>query len=346
MKLSDFHAITVVLSGHINKKRFLKTVSDKAKKLNIVGFAQFKQDNSCKIHAEGTKTVLSEFLDTLNRQTAEFDLNEVNVSWIDPYKIYNDFRTIDHPTWNPTVISPSPTHKTQIIEPVKYKKIPTHVAILPIEMIMWGKELYKPLTPWLRRTQRSFETIIELSQKLKIKYLTILEMHSSVWKLKTDQIRSQLHLTHRWIEFMQPFFNTFGIRLKVIGRRNRLPTELSALIAKVEKNTRNNKKLTFTLAIDYSGKNEITEAVNAIIQSKIPSVDENTLDSFLWTHELPPIDLVITNGGVTSLQGHFSCKAENASVYVSNKLFSELNTAEILKAIETFNNDQKILLGK
>jgi undecaprenyl diphosphate synthase len=138
-------------------------------------------------------------------------------------------------------------------------------------------------------------------------------------------------------------YQTEGIRVRVIGQRERLPKSLQEAIERVENATKNNDKLFLNLAISYGGRWDILNAVKTIIEEKIPAdkIDEKLFEMYLSTAGLPAPDLIIRAGGEMRMSNFVLWQGAYSELYFSPKLWPDFNEQDLDLAITEFDRRQR-----
>ena len=136
-----------------------------------------------------------------------------------------------------------------------------------------------------------------------------------------------------------------GIRLGVIGRIDGLPKAAQEAIRSACEKTANNNKLTFTIALNYGGRAEIIDAVNAILADKSRPVDQKVTEeefrNYLYAPDLPDPDLLIRTGGEMRISNFLLWELSYAELYVTDVLWPDFDEAEFQKALAAFGSRQR-----
>jgi len=129
-----------------------------------------------------------------------------------------------------------------------------------------------------------------------------------------------------------------NVRIRHLGRMDRLDPSLQGAINRALDLTADNTGLTLSMAFDYGGRAEIVEAVQRIIQEGVPRhhVDETLLSRYLYTADLPDPDLVIRTGGEQRLSNFLLWQAAYAEYYYTTSLWPDFNEREVEKALEAY----------
>jgi len=131
-----------------------------------------------------------------------------------------------------------------------------------------------------------------------------------------------------------------GVRMKIIGQKEKLPKSLQKVIKKVENLTKNNKKFSVNLAVSYGGKWDILQAVQKIMKKKIPAekVTEDLISKYISTAGLPEPDLIIRAGGERRLSNFLLWQTAYSEFYFTKKFWPEFSEKELDKAFNDFAN--------
>ena len=138
-----------------------------------------------------------------------------------------------------------------------------------------------------------------------------------------------------------------GIRVKVIGERKKLPTDIIELIDHAEELTQDNKVLTLTLALSYGGRQEITAAAQSLAkavergQLKPEAIDEHVLQSFLFTGGMPDPDLVIRTSGEKRISNFLLWQSAYAEFIFMDVLWPDFSGEHLAQAIEEYQRRER-----
>jgi undecaprenyl diphosphate synthase len=135
--------------------------------------------------------------------------------------------------------------------------------------------------------------------------------------------------------------NRNGISIKAIGRLDYLPNDVKIELFKAIEKTKNNNKLKLYLALSYGGRQEILDAVNKIINSKLEFVDEGTFRNFLYDPNLPDPDLLIRTSGEYRISNFLLWQISYSEFYFTKTLWPEFRREEFIKAIEDYSRRKR-----
>ena len=152
-----------------------------------------------------------------------------------------------------------------------------------------------------------------------------------------------MNLFEKYLDESIEEFNAEGVKVKIIGQKERLSESLQNVIVKVEEATEKNNTIQLNLAVSYGGKWDILQAVKKIIADNIPveKIDEEILSGYLSTAGLVDPDLVIRAGGEMRMSNFVLWQAAYSELYFSEKLWPDFSEEDLDEAIGEFQKRQR-----
>lgn len=220
------------------------------------------------------------------------------------------------------------------------KKIPYHVAIITDGNRRWARKRGFPPLQGHLAGYKNFKRILKHCQKRGVKVLTAFGFSSENWTRSKQEVGYLMKLLENGLSNKKDIkeLNDLGVRIKIIGQKERLPESLKRVVEKVENLTKNNEKFHLNLAVSYGGKWDISQAVQKIIRKKIPAekVSEDLINSYLTTAGLPDPDLVIRAGGEKRLSNFLLWQTAYSELYFTEKFWPELSEKDLDDALTDF----------
>lgn len=222
--------------------------------------------------------------------------------------------------------------------------IPYHLGIIIDGNRRWAKEKGLSSIEGHRKGLEKVRKIGDWTLKRGIKILTVYCFSSENWN------RSKLEVNYLMRLFGQALgkksiedYNKKGIKIKVIGERDKLSPVLLKKIAKAEKLTENNKKGIINLAFSYGGRPEITRALKNIIKKNIPvqKISEDIIEENLWTFGQPSPDLIIRSGGHHRLSNFLTWQSAYSELYFTDIYWPAFQEADLDKALNDYNQRKR-----
>ena len=224
------------------------------------------------------------------------------------------------------------------------KKIPNHIAVIMDGNGRWAKKKGKERIQGHKKGILSVRKLVEEASKINISYLTLFAFSTENWKRPKNEVTTLMDLIVLSLDKELKTIIENKIKLNAIGDINSLPKEVKKKLKETIEKTKKNKKLTLTIAINYGGKEEITNAVNTIINKVKKNiileekVDEELINTHLYSNNLHDVDLLIRTSGEKRISNFLLWKISYAELYFTNILWPEFSKNDFNKAI---NNYQK-----
>lgn len=224
-------------------------------------------------------------------------------------------------------------------------RIPQHIAIIMDGNGRWAK------ARGLNRSmghQEGVETVRRITtacSNMGVKYLTLYTFSTENWNRPAPEVAALMQLILEAME--EEIFMKNNVRMRVIGDLSRVPENVLASIRHCEQRTSTNTGMTMVIALSYSSKWEITEAVRQIAREAaegtrtIESIDETTIDRHLATSFMPDPDLLIRTGGELRLSNYLLWQLAYAEFYFTDTLWPDFDEPHLQAAIEEYNNRER-----
>jgi undecaprenyl diphosphate synthase len=221
--------------------------------------------------------------------------------------------------------------------------LPKHVGIIMDGNGRWANLRGLPRIEGHKRGAERTRDIIRASLDIGIEVLTLYAFSIENWKRPEDEVSMLMELLYSYlsdeiIEMLQE-----GVRFRMIGDRDRLPSRIQKLIEEAEKITASGKRMTLVTALSYGGKDEILRAIKKAIRMGITEeeIDETVFESLLDTHGLPPVDLIIRTSGEKRLSNFLLWQGAYAELYFTETLWPDFTREEFISAIQDYQRRER-----
>ena len=221
--------------------------------------------------------------------------------------------------------------------------IPEHVAIILDGNGRWAKNKHMPRTYGHTVGSKVVERTVEDASDIGIKYLTVYVFSTENWKRSQDEVSMLFSLIERYLRSLIKKSKKNNVRCRVIGRRDNMSSSMLQVIEKLEEETKDNTGLTFTLAINYGGRDEITRAVQGIAQDvkdgklNAEDITESTISDYLDTSGMPDTDLLIRTGGDERLSNYLPWQLTYTEFYFTPVLWPAFTKNDLIDAVIKYN---------
>lgn len=222
------------------------------------------------------------------------------------------------------------------------ESIPRHVAIIMDGNGRWAERQGRPRIEGHRHGVRTVRMVSETATQLNIDAVTLYCLSSENWKRPPAELDFLMHLLEQYLIEERRLIMEQGIRLKVIGRRDRLPASVLAEMDKTLTMSQDNPGTQLVLAIDYGGRDEITRAVRKLGRQvadgelDVEAIVEQTVADALDTSGLPEPDLLIRTGGDMRISNYLLWQISYAEIWVTERCWPEFTQAEFRQALREF----------
>lgn len=221
--------------------------------------------------------------------------------------------------------------------------IPKHVALILDGNGRWAKKRGLPRTMGHKEGCVTVEKTVEIAARMGIEYLTVYGFSTENWKRSSDEVGALMQLFRYYMVRLLKIAKANNVRVKMIGDRTRFDQDIIDGIDRLEAETKDNTGLTFVIAVNYGGRDEITRAVKKLAadcaEGRVSAreITEETIASYLDTAGMPDPDLLIRTSGELRLSNYLLWQLAYTEIYVTDCLWPDFDQAELEKAIAAYN---------
>ncbi len=233
--------------------------------------------------------------------------------------------------------------KDQIVS----EKLPRHIAIIMDGNGRWAKKNGKERYEGHYQGVETVRKIVEASAELGVKFLTLYAFSTENWHRPKQEVDALMHLFVETIEQELPTLNKNGIRLRAIGDIASMPQQNIDKLTETIAKTEHNDKMDLVLALSYSGRWEILNAVRKIVkdqQNNLISpeqITEELFSSYLNTAGIPDPELLIRTSGELRISNYLLWQIAYTELYITPKLWPEFGKEDLYEAIVDFQNRER-----
>lgn len=230
--------------------------------------------------------------------------------------------------------------------------VPRHVAIIMDGNGRWAKKRGLPRVLGHRQGAKAVRCVVEEAAQRGIEVVTLYSFSTENWKRSHDEVSDLMGLLRHYLKHELQTLSANQIRLRVIGDRSALASDLQALIADVEAQTAGNSRLLLQLAVSYGGRQDLVEAARSLAEAVAAGrlspqeIDESSLASHLSTCGTCDPDLVIRTSGEQRLSNFLLWESAYAEFYFTPVLWPDFDAAELDRALEAFSERSRRFGGR
>lgn len=225
--------------------------------------------------------------------------------------------------------------------------IPTHVAIIMDGNGRWAKERGLPRLQGHRAGTENIRRVIETFTQYQVKYLTLYAFSTENWERPQREIRGLMQILRQVIKRETKNLHENGVKICHLGRLDRLSEKMQQQIQSAIELTKNNTRMTLSIALDYGGRAEIIDVVKHIVREGIDpdKIDENLFRKYLYSEGLPDPDLIIRTAGEMRLSNFLLWQSAYSEFYTTPVTWPEFDEEEIRKALLAYSKRERIFGG-
>lgn len=214
---------------------------------------------------------------------------------------------------------------------IQLRSVPRHLAIIMDGNNRWARREGYPGVAGHRAGAEVVREIISACESRGIRYLTLFAFSSENWGRPRAEVRALLALLSRYLRNEVTKLVSDGVRLRVIGRRDRFSPRLQQLIAKAEAETEAGERATLTLALDYGGRWDVAQVTQSLARDvlsgamQLDDIDEQAISQRLATADLPDPDLCIRTAGETRISNFLLWQFAYAEFWFTEVLWPDFD---------------------
>jgi len=231
-----------------------------------------------------------------------------------------------------------------LLERIDPARLPRHIAIIMDGNGRWARQRGLPRIEGHRAGADSVRAVLEYAARLQIPYLTLYAFSSENWKRPKDEVNGLWHILRTAIKKEIPTLKSHGIAVNPIGRLDELPEQVRADLETARVETRGNRNLTMSVAINYSARLELVDAFNRILSRRkdisAPITEEEIQDN-LYTAGIPDPDLLIRSSGESRISNFLLWQIAYAEIHITSVFWPDFRGIDLLEAILDFQRRER-----
>lgn len=221
--------------------------------------------------------------------------------------------------------------------------VPQHVAIILDGNGRWARSKGMPRNYGHAQGSKNVERICEEAWRMGIKYLTVYAFSTENWRRSKEEVDALMSLLRSYMKTCVKTAKKNHMRVRVIGDKTGLAPDIQSSIADLERESREQDGLNFTIAINYGSRDEIRRAVQKIAAEGIRPEDitEEVISEHLDTAGIPDPDLLIRTSGELRLSNYLMWQLAYAEFYFTDVHWPDFDREELKKAVERYNQRER-----
>ncbi len=220
--------------------------------------------------------------------------------------------------------------------------MPKHVAIIMDGNRRWAKAKGMPASFGHKEGAKTLEKIVRYANKIGIEYITVYAFSTENWKRTEEEVKSLMLLFQTYLDDYAKRADTENIKVKIIGNMLELSPKMQESIKKCMERTKNNTGITFNIALNYGGRNELISAIKHIAKDvkeekiSIEDINENMVSEHLYTKGQPDPDLMIRTSGELRLSNFLPWQLVYSEFLFIDKNWPDFTEEDLDEAINIY----------
>lgn len=219
------------------------------------------------------------------------------------------------------------------------QRIPVHVACVMDGNGRWAQRRGLKRTDGHAAGEEALFDTVEGALELGIKWLTVYAFSTENWKRPTDEVRFLMNFNESLLVRRRDEMNERGVRMRFAGRRDwRVPKRLIRRMDEAAELTRDNRRMTFTIAFNYGGRAEIVDAVRTLVELGTPAdkIDEKAIRRHLYDPEMPDPDLMVRTSGEYRISNFLLWELAYSELVFTDVLWPDFRREHLFDAVREY----------
>lgn len=219
------------------------------------------------------------------------------------------------------------------------ENMPKHIAIIMDGNRRWAKAQGKPASFGHKAGAKTLEKIVRYANKIGVEYITVYAFSTENWKRAEDEVRALMMLLQNYLDDYSKRADTENIKVKILGDISAFPDGMQKSINKCMERTKNNTGVTFNIALNYGGRDELINAIKNIANEvknnkiQIEDIKENLISSYLYSKGQPDPDLLIRTSGELRISNFLTWQCVYSELLFIDKNWPDFEEQDLNKAI-------------
>lgn len=222
--------------------------------------------------------------------------------------------------------------------------MPKHIAIIMDGNRRWARERNLDIKQGHKQGAKTLEKIVRYANKIGLQYITVYAFSTENWKRTADEVGALMLLLQNYLDDYSKRADTENIKVKILGNITALSEGMQKSIKKCMERTKDNTGVTFNIALNYGGRDEIIKATKKIAKKvkenelQIDDITEETISNALYTEGQPDPDLLIRTSGELRTSGFLPWQIVYSEFLFIDKNWPDFNESDLDYAIQIYQN--------
>lgn len=234
-----------------------------------------------------------------------------------------------------------------VLERIDRDRLPRHVAMIMDGNGRWARKVARERLFGHHEGRESVRTVVRTFRQLGIPHVTLYTFSSENWSRTRVEVEGLMRLLQRTMAAEEQELFEAGVRLRLIGRLDRVPEGVAAQMRASRERLSVNSDLDLVLAIDYGGRDELVRVMRGLAEEvrggslEPDSIDEELVGSRLDTAGLPDPELLIRTGGELRISNYLLWQCAYSEFWFTDKLWPDLTRLDLLTALAEYQERER-----
>jgi undecaprenyl diphosphate synthase len=236
------------------------------------------------------------------------------------------------------------SEEEKLLDSLDFARLPRHIAVIMDGNGRWAKLRNLPRIEGHKAGAKAVQGVVEICARLGVKYLTLYAFSKENWKRPKAEVSTLWKLLETYLKEEHKVLIKNQLRLKVIGQTSDLPAAVRKELSRVENITKDFKRMTIILALNYGGRAEIVEAVKKLCKDNdfdFDSLDEKKFASYLFTSGIPDPDLLIRTSGEMRISNFLLWQIAYSEIWITQEFWPDFRKKHLLQALVDFQKRER-----
>lgn len=217
--------------------------------------------------------------------------------------------------------------------------LPKHIGIIMDGNRRWAKSKGKPISYGHKEGAKTLEKIVRYANQIGLEYITVYAFSTENWKRAEEEVNALMLLLQNYLDDYAKRADTENIRVKILGDISALSNGMQKSIQKCMERTKDNTGVTFNIALNYGGRDELLKATKKIAnlvknnEIQIEDITEQVMEDNLYTKGQPDLDLIIRTSGEKRLSGFLTWQSTYSEILFIDKNWPDFKEKDLEEAI-------------
>ena len=222
-------------------------------------------------------------------------------------------------------------------------EIPNHIAVVMDGNGRWAKERGLPRTAGHEAGEKVLFQLVEAAMEFGVKEMSAYAFSTENWKRTPEEVKFLMGYSRESLRNRRDRLNEIGVRIRWVGRPQRLWKSVIQELEEAEELTKKNKKFTLNMCVNYGGRAEIIDAAAELVRDvkrgkvKADSITEKTFEKYLYSPQMSDVDLFLRSSGEQRTSNFLPWQATYAEFVFMNVLWPDMTPKLLWKAIEEYS---------